>query len=80
MLFNFGFFQLGETDKLDKLLSSAPDSAPKIVAVKNGKVVNFAIVADGSSVLLNTVLTEEAVFHLLAFYYVMDCDYPCIYG
>lgn len=74
-------FQLGETDTVDKLLQTLPNTPPKLIALKKaGELVNIAIVADGSVILMDTTIVEEAITLLVGFYYVVDLEYPRIYS
>ena len=73
-------FQL-EGEKIERLLSSAKQSAPKLIAIsKEDLIVNMAIVCDGVYILLETKETVEAMLVLLGIYYITDLEYPRVYA
>lgn len=44
---------------MDKLLQTLPNTPPKLIALKKaGELVNIAIVADGSVILMDTTIVE----------------------
>jgi hypothetical protein len=59
-------FQLEDDGNFGRLLSSAPESAPKLVAIeKDEHIVNMAIVCDGTHILLETDDSIEAIIYSL---------------
>ncbi|XP_060603107.1 uncharacterized protein LOC132756126 [Ruditapes philippinarum] len=73
--------KLEDDGNFGRLLSSAPESAPKLVAIeKDERIVNMAIVCDGTQILLETADSKEAIAVLIGLVYLTDLDYPKAYS
>ncbi|XP_060592360.1 uncharacterized protein LOC132747072 [Ruditapes philippinarum] len=71
--------KLEDDRNFGRLLSSAPESAPKLVAIeKDERIVNMAIVCEGTHILLETADSKEAI--LIGLNYLADLDYPKAYS
>ncbi|XP_060552971.1 uncharacterized protein LOC132714197 [Ruditapes philippinarum] len=72
---------LEDDGNLVRLLSSAPESAPKLVAIEKDEcIVNMAIVCDGTHILLKTADLIGALAVSIDLYYLADLDYSKAYS
>lgn len=75
------YLQDVQESQISKALDSKPESPPSLVIIENeGGVDSIYSVGDEAKIFLSTKEPMEALFLLLAWYYITDLEYPRCYS